>query len=200
MITTVDLIRHGEPVGGRKYRGQIDDPLSEKGWQQMRSAVADHKPWDTIISSPLSRCAEFANEVSERHGLSLKLEPQFMEIGFGSWEGLTADEIRQTMPGALEGFWQDPIANRPEGAEPLMDFHERVASAWKKLLQHHTGQHVLVVCHAGVIRMSMQYMLGMPVENVFRIKVSNAGITRILVDEFNGEIYPQLIFHDGELS
>ena len=42
--TTIDLIRHGEPVGGRKYRGQIDDPLSDKGWTQMRQAVADHKP------------------------------------------------------------------------------------------------------------------------------------------------------------
>jgi alpha-ribazole phosphatase len=29
--TTLDLMRHGEPVGGRRYSGQIDDPLSEKG-------------------------------------------------------------------------------------------------------------------------------------------------------------------------
>ena len=34
--TTIDLIRHGEPVGGRAYRGHnIDDPLSDKGWQQI---------------------------------------------------------------------------------------------------------------------------------------------------------------------
>ena len=35
--TVIDLIRHGEPVGGRRYRGHIDDPLSERGWQQMWS-------------------------------------------------------------------------------------------------------------------------------------------------------------------
>ena len=35
-VTTIDLIRHGEPVGGRRYRGgRMDDPLSEKGWAQM---------------------------------------------------------------------------------------------------------------------------------------------------------------------
>jgi len=35
-------MRHGEPVGGRAYRGHsIDDPLSEKGWQQMWDAVGD---------------------------------------------------------------------------------------------------------------------------------------------------------------
>ena len=54
--TLIDIIRHGEPVGGKRYRGQIDDPLSEKGWQQMRDAVAGHNPWDVIISSPLARC------------------------------------------------------------------------------------------------------------------------------------------------
>jgi alpha-ribazole phosphatase/probable phosphoglycerate mutase len=40
LITTLDLLRHGESVGGRKYRGQTDDPLSEKGWAQMRDVVA----------------------------------------------------------------------------------------------------------------------------------------------------------------
>ena len=29
LITTLDLMRHGEPAGGHKYRGQLDDPLSE---------------------------------------------------------------------------------------------------------------------------------------------------------------------------
>ena len=40
IVTRIDLIRHGEPVGGRRYRGQIDDPLSEKGWKQMREECA----------------------------------------------------------------------------------------------------------------------------------------------------------------
>jgi len=30
MSVTLDLMRHGEPVGGRKYRGQIDDPCRKK--------------------------------------------------------------------------------------------------------------------------------------------------------------------------
>ena len=201
MTTTIDMIRHGEPVGGRKYRGQIDDPLSDKGWQQMRDAVADHCPWDSIISSPLLRCADFANELAERHKLAVSFAPEFMEIGFGSWEGKTANEIQQQTPGALEAFWRDPVNNRPDGAEPLVEFRKRIESAWVKLLSLHTDQHILIVCHAGVIRMSLQYMLGMPIENVFRIKVSNAGLTRILVDQGSDQtkLYPQLIFHDGKL-
>ena len=55
--TLIDLLRHGEPEGGRAYRGHsIDDPLSETGWQQMWAAVGYHKPWEQIVSSPLQRC------------------------------------------------------------------------------------------------------------------------------------------------
>ena len=37
--TIIDLIRHGEPVGGQRLRGAQDDPLSALGWQQMRESV-----------------------------------------------------------------------------------------------------------------------------------------------------------------
>ena len=63
-LTTIDLIRHGEPVGGSKYRGQTDDPLSEKGWEQMRAAVGDHRPWEAILTSPLARCRAFAEKLA----------------------------------------------------------------------------------------------------------------------------------------
>ena len=36
--TTIDLLRHGEPVGGRMLRGSTDHPLSETGWQQVTDA------------------------------------------------------------------------------------------------------------------------------------------------------------------
>ena len=93
--TTIDLIRHGEPVGGRKYRGQINDPLSDRGWMQMREAVADQSPWDIIISSTLSRCLDFARELGQRSGIDVKADSRLMEIGFGEWEGRSAMELEQ---------------------------------------------------------------------------------------------------------
>jgi len=87
VTTTLDLLRHGEPVGGRKYRGQIDDPLSEKGWAQMHAAVGDTAPWTRIVSSPLQRCRAFAEILADRHGLLLTLDERLAEVGFGVWEG-----------------------------------------------------------------------------------------------------------------
>lgn len=197
--TIIDLIRHGEPVGGRRYRGQIDDPLSDKGWRQMREAVAGHHPWDIVYSSTLSRCADFARELSGRHDLPLQLDERLMEIGFGSWEGRTAEELKAEDAETLNRFWADPIHHRPQGAERLEAFRDRVVAAWEDILAAQAGRHVLVVGHAGMMRMILRHVLQMPLENLFRIQVPNAGISRIQVDGRGETALPKLIFHAGSL-
>ena len=197
--TTIDLIRHGEPVGGRKYRGQIDDPLSEKGWAQMWEAVADYNPWDFIISSTLCRCIDFSRELGQRTGIDVKADSRLMEIGFGEWEGRTASELQQEVPGQVQRFLNDPLNNTPPGAETLYEFEARVIGAWNAVLQQHAGQHVLLVGHAGVMRMIIRHVLDMPLERMFRIQVANAAITRIRVEDAGEVAIPRLLFHDGRL-
>jgi alpha-ribazole phosphatase/probable phosphoglycerate mutase len=197
--TTVDLIRHGEPVGGRKYRGQIDDPLSEKGWAQMRQAVADHNPWDVIISSTLRRCMDFAQELGERTGLDVRAESRLMEIGFGEWEGRTASELEQQDPGQVARFLRDPLNNTPPGAETLLEFETRIIGAWNDMLQQYAGKHVLLVGHAGMMRMIIRHVLDMPIDRMFRIQVANAAITRIRVEGNGANALLRLVFHDGKL-
>lgn len=197
--TTIDLIRHGEPVGGRKYRGQIDDPLSDKGWTQMREAVADHNPWHVIISSTLSRCIEFAQELGRRHAIEVIAEPRFIEIGFGEWEGRTASELNQEHADQVHRFLTDPLNNTPVGAETLYQFEARIIGAWNDVLQQHAGQHVLLVGHAGMMRMIIRHVLEMPLDRIFRIQVANAAITRIRVEGVGEMAFPRLLFHDGRL-
>lgn len=192
-------MRHGEPVGGNKYRGRTDDSLSDKGWDQMRRAVADHSPWNVIISSPLTRCADFARELAQRHGLPLEIDPRLMELGFGAWEGKTSAELTRSDPDILARFWNDLLAHAPPGSESLTVFYERVVAAWHTILGLHSGEHVLIVAHAGVIRMAISYVLGTPLKNLFRMQVPNAGITRIRVEKDGESDFPQLLFHAGSL-
>jgi alpha-ribazole phosphatase len=197
--TTIDLIRHGEPVGGRRYRGQIDDPLSEKGWTQMWTAVGEHHPWDLIVSSTLSRCSDFARELGQRYAIPVETDGRLMEIGFGEWEGLSAADLTAQDPDRLMRFWTDPLSHTPVGAETLPEFEARVIGAWNDILQRYPGKYLLLVGHAGMIRMIIRHVLEMPLASLFRIQVGNAAISRIRVDRQGGQVLPRLVFHDGRL-
>ena len=199
ITTTVDLIRHGEPVGGRKYRGQIDDPLSDKGWRQMRDAVGEHSPWQHIVSSPLKRCQAFALELARSRNLPLSFDERFKEVKFGVWEGKTAEQLHAEDPDMIARFKQDPIQQRPAGAEPLDEFFTRVRGAWFDLIAAHAGKHVLLVCHAGVIRMVLANALNLPLAATYRIDVPSAGLTRLKVQGIDEDAPHQLLFHHGAL-
>lgn len=174
------MIRHGEPIGGRAIRGNsIDDPLSQPGWQQMRVAVNNYSKWDVIISSPLIRCLAFARELSLKLDIPLLIEENLKEVGFGSWEGRTQDEIKKNNPDEYSNFYLDPVKNRPESAESLPAFSARVVAAYNEIIEKYEDQGILLITHAGVIRAIITHILQAELSSMYRIKVHNAGITRL---------------------
>jgi len=184
--TTIELLRHGEPVGGSRFRGQVDDPLSEHGWQQMRAAVDGDHHWQHVITSPLQRCHAFADWLAGEHSIPFSVEARFAEVGFGDWEGCTRAELEQRSPGQVARFYADPVAHRPPGAEPLDEFIARVTGGFEQLLTDLAGQSVLVIAHAGVIRAILAHVLCMQPAAMYRINVANAGITRLRTDHLRG--------------
>lgn len=185
--TVIDLIRHGEPVGGRRYRGHtIDDPLTEKGWSQMWSAVGDYNAWNHIITSPLQRCQMFAHALAQRHEIDVTVEPRFKEVGFGVWEGLSHDDVKIERTPEYQAFLKDPVNCRPQGAEPLDEFIQRVCSAYQETIERHQGSHFLIVAHAGVMRAIVAKTVHAAPVGLYRIKISNGGMTRIRYTETGG--------------
>ncbi|MEC9085015.1 MAG: alpha-ribazole phosphatase family protein [Pseudomonadota bacterium] len=194
--TIIDLIRHGEPEGGQMFRGSKDDPLSDRGWQQMTSAVADHDHWDAIVSSPMKRCYHFAQRLSEQRGLPLHRETELREIGFGEWEGMTGEQVRASYGDRLQQFWADPVHAHPPGGEPVVEFYQRVRNGFERCQQTFDGQRVLVVCHGGVIRMVLANVLGIPLERSFTgFAVPYACRSRIQVDQSEFGVFRSLISH-----
>lgn len=193
--TIIDILRHGEPVGGSKYRGQLDDPLSEKGWQQMRDAVAGRNEWRQIVSSDLRRCADFAHKLGAERDLNVELDSGFREVGFGEWEGKSAEELLMEDNDAISAFWHNPIRNTPPGGEPLPEFQQRITTAWLDMLDRHAGKHLLLVGHAGMMRILLLHVLDLPLESFYRFDPRNASIVRIRIDSGrHGEQWPQLVF------
>ena len=198
-ITTLDLLRHGDVLGGACYRGITDDALSEQGWQQMWQRVKYFNQWDMIISSPLQRCFSFAQDLSQQRQLPLIIDAGFQEINFGDWEGKTATQIEIQQLGDLAAFYQDPIKNPPPNSEPILDFQQRVLKSWQHLLQAQQGKQLLIITHGGVIRVLFSLLLKIPVKNSFAIQVSHGGLTRFQC--FHGDPdFIQLQFHLTEFN
>jgi alpha-ribazole phosphatase/probable phosphoglycerate mutase len=197
--TIIDLIRHGETISGQCYLGSTDSILSDKGWQQMRGAALGYAPWDTIISSPLKRCREYAEELSANNNIPLTIDPKIQEIHFGDFEGKTAKDLLQQNPEAIKRFWDDPIKNTPPNAEAYPIFKQRILTAWQAILIKVVNKHTCVIAHAGVIRTIVQSVLGMPDTNLFRLDIKHGGITRIELTGNALEANPRLLFLNSKL-
>lgn len=204
----IDVLRHGEPLGGARYRGRTDDVLTEQGWQQMADAVKPTTPWTRIISSPLRRCADFATRLSEERQLELHIEPRLAEIDFGDWEGLTSQQIMDRDAERLLQYWNDPDTITPPNGEPLTTFKSRVASAWHDMRSQylsttntaidHGKEHLLVVTHGGTLRMILSNILEMPHTALFTIDVPYGCLSRFQVQGDRAQ--SRLIFHNGRLT
>jgi alpha-ribazole phosphatase len=180
-LTQISLLRHGETEGGPCYRGRMDDQLTATGWQQMWGAVDGAAPWLGIVSSPLRRCAAFANALSERHTIPLQIDERLREMDFGDWEGRTATELMATAPDDLAHFWQDPLHCSPPRGESLLSLRERVLAAWNEIVDRQGP--VLVVTHGGPIRVILNHVLDKPLERLMETDVPHAALFNLRVSK-----------------
>lgn len=179
--TCIDLLRHGETRAGSVYLGRTDAPLSEHGFRQMAEALLDAPRYHAVLSSPLARCAVFAQDYAQRHGLPLHYDARFQEIDFGAWDGRSAAEIAAADAGALENFWRDPVVFTPPQAEPLLSFQARVLAAWQELPAHYPGQRVLLVTHGGVMRIILCHLQQRPLAELLSLSVPHAALHQAIV-------------------
>lgn len=182
------LLRHGTIETGsdeKRFVGQTDLPLSDVGKRQAkywRDCLAK-VPLDHICCSDLTRCDETAriiaaDRVDIEHAIELR------EINLGQWEGLTFARVKNRWPDAFQQRGSDLARFRPPAGESFNDLGQRVIPAFEKAVGQ-PGKTLLIVAHAGVIRMILCHLLGMPVKNLFRIAQDYAAMN--LIDrEANG--------------
>ncbi|NCA68985.1 MAG: histidine phosphatase family protein [Sphingobacteriia bacterium] len=185
----IDLLRHGETLGGPGFRGARDDPLSAHGRASMHRVAGARPGWTRIVSSPARRCGDFARALATQQGVPLSFAPALRERGFGDWEGLAAEQI----PAAERArFWADPVGYTPPGAESFQAFSTRVLAAWAEL-RASPAPATLVVTHGGVIRVILAELLRMPPAAVLLIEVPPASLSCLRLPEPPG--LPSLMSH-----
>jgi alpha-ribazole phosphatase len=182
MTLRVDLLRHGETEFGGGLRGSIDDALTDTGWAQMRAAVVGQGPWDRLISSPLQRCARFAEELGAHLGVPVQLDKDLQELHFGAWEGQSAAALMETDAQALGLFWADPYSFTPPQGEPVADFSTRVLAALQRLHATCTGERILLISHGGVMRLLLAHARGLPREQLLNVEVGHGALFSLTME------------------
>jgi len=158
-VFVADLLRHGDLIGGIKYRGHIEGTLSEEGRQQMDDVwenISDDI--DLLITSPLSRCAIPAQQWAKEQGIPCVVDQRMIEMHYGQWEGLSHDEIEAAFPGSLQQWRKDPTGMRPPEGESPEELQARIIDFWQDTCRTYQGKHACIVGHSGSIRMLITHI------------------------------------------
>lgn len=180
----IDIIRHGQPIGGEVFRGRTDHVLTELGQWQFQQRLRRHRlAYDRIISSPLVRCRASAEEVAEQDSTPITVIEDWQEIDFGDWENKPIAEIMDSQHQHVQQMWQNPLEFCAPNGESVSQLQERLKQVWQQLLADFGGQSLLLVTHGGVMRVLAYQLLGLTPEGMSRLAIPYAGLMRFRVDQ-----------------
>jgi alpha-ribazole phosphatase/probable phosphoglycerate mutase len=184
MVTKIYLIRHGETddADSGRYKGHLDVPLSENGIKQIKK-LAEYLSQDTdlnvVYTSDLRRSIKSAEIIAGLFGLQTVITEKLKERNFGQWEGMSFIEIEKKYPDAFKAWADNPLKFSPMNGESTSEVRERVMPAFNEITAKHKGQNIAILSHGGVIRIILCELLGIPLENIFRIEQDFAALNII---------------------
>jgi len=182
------LVRHGETEwnADRRFQGQRDTPLSEKGRMQagiVARALAERQ-FSALYSSDLSRAAETAEIIADPHGLSPLHDIRLRELSFGEWEGLSLLEVTERWPEMAAAWRADSLRTRPPGGETPEGIRQRVAVFIDEIIMRHPDDHsVCIVGHGGSLRALVAHVLSADLSIYRALHLDNCSISIIRISE-----------------
>lgn len=178
------LVRHGETVGQSSIRlyGATDLALSDVGVAQIVrvAAALRGEGFSRVLASPLQRSRTAAELVAGAQSppAAVEVVPEFAEVDFGAWEGLTFEEVAQRDPDGLARYHADAFAFTYPGGESRRAFWSRVQAGARRVFASTSGR-TAAVLHKGVIKATIAALTGMPAEEAAALPVSLAGYYRL---------------------
>ncbi|HXZ38798.1 MAG TPA: histidine phosphatase family protein [Thermodesulfobacteriota bacterium] len=179
--TRLYLTRHGEVVNHGVYNGQNDVDITPKAIQQMQrlQEVLKDKNLKGVYCSDLVRTQKGAEIIGQPHGLSPEAFPEFREVNFGRWQGLSYAQVMERYPTDIPQWLRDVEGFRiPEG-ESMVDVRRRAIPKLQELIDRHRGEEILLVCHGALNRVILAEALHLPMAHLLRIE-QNYGCLNII--------------------
>jgi broad specificity phosphatase PhoE len=180
----VTLVRHGETdanVQGR-VQGQTDWGLNERGREQADALAAWYGRQKHVFASPMGRAAETAAAIATDGVTEVS---DFAELHFGSWEGLTFDEVRTQAANsdlADRIFLEGEDLPRGGDGETWAQLTTRMRDGIESVLDSGNSTPVTVVSHGGAIRAYVLGNMGVGWPDALDTAVpANTAVTRVVI-------------------
>lgn len=173
LTTTMYLVRHGQTEWNvaNRFQGRLDSSLTEIGIQQVEQLAIRLKkvPFHRIYVSSSKRAYQTASYLQTERDIELIQTDRLMEMDFSEWEGKTKDEISRLFPEECDLFKSHPARFQTKGSkgESFADVQQRVVSFVHDLLAKHAGEQLLLVSHAVVIKVLVNYFRGGGLDSVW---------------------------------
>jgi alpha-ribazole phosphatase len=182
------LVRHGNTKlnNAKRFWGKTDVELSNQGIRQaekLRDRLATEKI-NAIYASTLSRARVTAEIIAAKHHLEITTRTELSEINFGWLEGLTFEEIGKLHPEMTAVLSKWSMRPKFPGGESLDELDKRVQMFLKQLKNHKPKDTILIVAHAGTLRLMICNLLGIDLEHWRHIQLDLASLSIM-------ETYPQ---------
>jgi broad specificity phosphatase PhoE len=184
MQSTLLLIRHGETEWNvaRRYQGQLDSPLTERGIAQAEAIgrrILELPEFDAapVVASPLGRARQTAEIIcASRRSPAFGTDERLREVTLGSWDGHFRDEIAARSPGIFETHGSYEWYFHSADGERYNAFHARLAAFLRDAL---TRPVLIVVAHGVVSRVLRGLYAGMPRDAALSLPVPQDRILRL---------------------
>jgi broad specificity phosphatase PhoE len=175
--TTIFLVRNAATAWTRDGRitGRRDLDLSPEGRAQTDQLAAQLARIEIseVLVSPQQHAVQTAEPIAARHGLEVARDPRLGDLAVGAFEGMSG-----ALVSVSEDYrrWLD--GNALSGVEPLADARDRMlASLTQALADSELGANVVLVSHAGPLRLLLAHALGMELGQFHRLRLSPASVS-----------------------
>ncbi len=154
------FVRHGETDWNQRQlcQGQKDISLNEKGLLEAKAfaATTENLPLAWIVSSPLKRALQTAQEISLFHpSAPLQIIPEWAERSWGKLEGMPSEQMYEIE----QKEEADPHYVPEKSVESRTAFRQRILRGLS--LAQNLHPHPLIVSH-GRVFLELCYLLNLP--------------------------------------
>jgi probable phosphoglycerate mutase len=183
-MTEILLTRHGHVpwLEPKRFRGRAELTLTDVGIAQAEAtAQRIGKGWrpQAIYASPLGRTLHTARIIAAPLHLPVQPLAELIDIDYGAWQGLTADEAGARWPAEAELWRRRPDLAQLPGGETLQDVLARAARALRLIVARHPQATVVLVAHDSVNRVILLHALELPLARYGQIGQDPCALNRI---------------------